>query len=110
MSENDTVSFLKALHIEIPKTRDCVTALTDAQGKKRRPPVHYITVADATALLGRSRKAIQGLLKRDAANPDGIHPWRDHGAAHAADFQRFLESKRLTGRGGRVRRALKERN
>jgi hypothetical protein len=107
--ENKIVSFLRTIQAQILEVRDAVDLLAQARGK-RRLPVQYLTVRDAGAMLGRSPKAIQSLLERDAQNPDGVHPRRIHGGIHAQDFQKFIESKHIIGRGQKVRRALEQRS
>lgn len=106
----EILNFLQDLQSEIQEIKACVLALSDAQGRRRVLPREYLTIGDAAAMLDRSKKAVQRLLERDAANPDGIHPRRIHGGVNAADFRRFIESKKLKGRGAAVRAALDERD
>ena len=66
----------------------------------------YLRLTDAARLAGKTKKAIQHLLSKDGANPNGIHPRRICGAVHAQDWRRFLEAKHLIGRGESVKVAM----
>lgn len=107
--DEQILDFLQNLQSEIQEIKSCVHALADSQGRRRVLPREYISIGQAAAMLDRTKKAVQRLLERDASNPDGIHPRRIHGGVHAADFQRFIESKKIKGRGAMVNSALDER-
>jgi hypothetical protein len=107
MTEND----LQTLNSKIQHLESMIDEVLVALGK-RRPPVvqEYLRIADAAASIGTSAKALQNQLALDAASPTGIHPRRLHGAIHAGDFQRFVDSrKRKPGRGAVVRQLLEKR-
>lgn len=108
MSE-EILNFLQDLQTEIQDIKACVFALAESQGRRRVLPHKYLTVGEAAAMIGRTKKAVQRLLERDGENPEGIHPRRIHGGIHASDFRRFIESKKISGRGAAVRAALDER-
>ena len=103
--DEQILDYLKNLQNDIDEIKASVLALAESQGQRRALPLEYMTIGQAGAMIGRTSKSIQRLLERDAGNPDGVHPRRIHGGVHSTDFQRFIESKKITGRGAKIRKA-----
>lgn len=101
---------LEAIHSEILRLHERLDSIEQASGARPSVPLEYLSLDDAALALGRSKRAVQSLLARDAQDPSGIHPRRIRGAVHREDWRRFLEAKRLKGSSGlRVRAALDEK-
>lgn len=70
----------------------------------------YISLADAAAIVGKSKPSLQKMLQRENDKLDGLKIRRIKGSVHKKDFLRFIEHKasRHPGRGEILRTAIKE--
>lgn len=74
----------------------------------RQVTPEYLSLEDASALSGYTKRTVQNILKTQRSKPDGFPIRALHGRVHAKDWRDFLalQVERRTGRGAVVQRAL----
>lgn len=100
----DTTPLLQSILEKLDCLQSEIAAL---RGRPRRRPAEgYISLSEAANFCGKTQKGLVRFLERAAEDPDEIQVRRIRGGVHRADLERLLESRRLVGRGERVRKAL----
>jgi len=102
------LSLLQEIQRELSSLRSEVAELPALLGKRaRKLGPGFIRIADATMMIGKTKKGLQTFLARVQAAPGCPPVRRIHGAIHKADFERLIASKsKPHGRGALVRAAL----